>query len=284
MRSQLTSLRTAGKEILTEYTAHQGSLAAGGMAYFVLLAIAPAAVAFGAVAGAIIGPDDTKAVIESMLSRLPAAGSQFQEVTNSVVNVVTSSSGTALTLASVVGLLIAIYAASKAITALRIALDRSFGFIGHDPGLMGRVRDGVITLVGLLLMVAVVLALTLFPRFAMALGFPEVHFSSGIGWIDWMALAFIVWLLVLALYRWAPSRRASISWRSPVAIGVAVWLLGATAGVGLYVGFSSTLGAAIAAFGAPMVVLLWLYLSFMGVLIGAEIQMYRVEERPTIHD
>jgi len=52
----------------------------------------------------------------------------------------------------------------------------------------------------------------------------------------------------------------------------------------VYVGFSSTLGAAIAAFGAPMVVLLWLYLSFMGVLIGAEIQMYLTEERPRIHD
>lgn len=284
MRSQLISLAKAGKEIFDEYTAHQGSLAAGGMAYFVLLAMAPAAVAVGAVAGAIIGPEDTEAAIDVLLSRLPDAGAQFQEVTDSVVSVMTSSSGTAVTLASIAGLLVAIYASSKAITALRIALDRSFGFIRHEPGLMGRVRDGVITLVGLLMLVAVVLALTVLPKITRALGFSEVHFSTGIGWLDWIGLAFIVWLLVLAVYRWSPSRRAPLSWRSPVAIAVAVWLLGATAGVGIYVGFSSTLGAAIAAFGAPMVVLLWLYLSFMGVLIGAETQMYLTDERPQTHE
>ena len=254
------------------------------MAYFVLLAIAPAAVAVGAVAGAIIGPENTRNAIESILSRLPDADAQVEEVTNAIVKVVTSSSKSALTLASVVGLLIAIYAASKAITALRMALDRTFGFIGHRPDLLGRVRDAIITLVGLLMLIGVVLALTLLPRLARALGFPEVHFSTGVGWIDWLLFALVSWLFVLGVFRWGPSKAAPVSWKSPIAIAVALWFLGVSAGVGVYVGISTTIGAAIAAFGAPMVVLLWLYLSFMGVLLGAEMQMYLTEERPKTHD
>lgn len=254
------------------------------MAYFVLLAIAPAAVTVGAVAGAIIGPENTKAAIESILSRLPDADTQLQEVTNSIVNLVASSSASALTLASLIGLMIAIYAASKAITAMRMALDRAFGFIRHRPGLLGRVRDAVITLVGLLILIASVLALTLLPRISRALGFPEVHFGTGVGWIDWVLFAILAWLLVLGIFRWGPSRAAPISWRSPAAIGIAVWFVGVSAGVGVYVGLSTTIGAAIAAFGAPMVVLLWLYLSFMGLLLGAEMQMYLTKERSTTHE
>ena len=118
MRQGLGWIIDAITRSFREYTAHQGSLAAGGMAYFVLLAVAPAAVTVGAIAGALIGPEDTRAAVDSLLSRLPDAGSQIQEVTTSVVDVVLSSSATALTLASVVSLLIAVYAASKATTEI----------------------------------------------------------------------------------------------------------------------------------------------------------------------
>ena len=144
--------------------------------------------------------------------------------------------------------------------------------------------DAIITLVGLLMLIGVVLALTLLPRLARALGFPEVHFSTGVGWIDWLLFALVSWLFVLGVFRWGPSKAAPVSWKSPIAIAVALWFLGVSAGVGVYVGISTTIGAAIAAFGAPMVVLLWLYLSFMGVLLGAEMQMYLTEERPKTHD
>ena len=165
-----------------------------------------------------------------------------------------------------------------------MALDRAFGFIGHRPDLLGRVRDAIITLFGLLILVGVVLALTLLPRIARELGFPEFHFGTGVGWIDWVLFAVGSWVFVLGVFRWGPSKAAPVSWKSPIAIAVALWFLGVSAGVGVYVGLSTTIGAAIAAFGAPMVVLLWLYLSFIGLLLGAEMQMYLTEERPTTHE
>ncbi|MFA7323765.1 MAG: YihY/virulence factor BrkB family protein [Candidatus Nanopelagicales bacterium] len=273
MRTYVPAVVNPARTIFTDYSAHRGSLASGGMAYFVLLAIAPAAVFIGAVAGALIGPEDARSAIESLLIRVPALGPEFQPSADALLKVMTTASAGAVTVTSIVSLLIAIYAASKAIMALRLALDAAFDFVGVRHGLLGRLRDAVLTLVGLLVVVTLMLVLTLLPRILRAAGITDFHVTTGIGWIDWLVFGVLAWGLVLALYRWVPSRRAPVTWRSPVALAVAIWLLGVSAGVGAYVGFSSTIGAAIAAFGAPMVVLLWLYLSFMGVLIGAEAQM-----------
>jgi len=271
------------KAILVDYGTHQGSLASGGMAYFVLLAIAPAAVVIGSIAGALIGPVRTKALIEAIVEQIPNNGADFHTSVESILNVLTGASASALTITSIASFFVAIYASSKAIMALRIALDRAFGFVSERHGFLGRVRDAILTLIGLLLVVAVLVALTLLPRILSAFGIEGFKFTTGIALVDWLVYLVVVWILVVALYRWAPSRKGVITWRSPVAIGVAVWLLGASIGVGIYVGFSSTIGVTIAAFGAPMVILLWLYFSFIGVLLGAEAQMYLDKQREATH-
>ena len=268
-----TAMKPA-KAIFGDYGTHQGSLASGGMAYFVLLAIAPAAVVIGSITGAVIGPDRTKAAIEAIVEKIPSNGNDFHTSVESILKVMTGASASALTITSIVSFFVAIYASSKAIMAMRMALDRSFGFTSQRHGLFGRVRDAVITLIGLLLIVAVLVILTLLPKILSAFGIDGFRFSTGIAVIDWAIYLVVVWAAVLALYRWAPSRRGLVTWRSPIAAAVAVWLLGASIGVGIYVSFSSTIGVTIAAFGAPMVILLWLYFSFIGVLLGAEAQMY----------
>ncbi|CAB4614850.1 unannotated protein [freshwater metagenome] len=274
MSSKITVVMKPAKAIFADYGTHQGSLSSGGMAYFVLLAIAPAAVVIGSIAGALIGPERTKAVIEAIIEQIPNNGADFHTSVESILNVLTGASASALTITSIASFFVAIYASSKAIMALRMALDRSFGFVSQRHGLLGRVRDAILTLIGLLVVVAVLVALTLLPRIMSAFGIEGFKFSTGIAVIDWLAYLAVVWVLVLALYQWAPSHKGLITWRSPIAVGVAVWLLGASIGVGIYVGFSSTIGVTIAAFGAPMVILLWLYFSFIGVLLGAEAQMY----------
>ena len=274
MSAKIRAVATPVKSIFGDYGTHQVSLASGGMAYFVLLAIAPAAVVIGSVAGAVIGPERTKAAIQAIVEQIPNNGKDFHTSVESILNVMTGASVSALTITSIASFFVAIYASSKAIMALRIALDRSFGFTSERHGLLGRVRDAVVTLIGLLVIVAVLIALTLLPRILSAFGIDGFKFSTGIAVIDWLIYLAIVWFAVIALYKWAPSRSGLVTWRSPIAILVAVWLLGASIGVGIYVGFSSTIGVTIAAFGAPMVILLWLYFSFIGVLLGAEAQMY----------
>ena len=276
MRTQLVTVAKPVKSVFAEYGIHRGSLACGGMAYFVLLAMAPAAVAMGALTGKLIGPDNARSGIQAILEQIPGNSTEFQSTVDSILNVMTSASTGVVTLASIISFLVAIYASSKAIMALRMALDAAFNFEGVRHGLLGRVRDALFTLVGLLLMSAIVLILTILPQILRLFGVEDFHLSTGIGWSDWLIFSAVVWGQVLALYRWVPSKKSSVTWKSPIAIAVTIWLLGASAsaGVGIYVGFSSTMGAAIAAFGAPMIVLLWLYFSFMGILLGAEAQAY----------
>lgn len=274
MRTQLVAVAKPVKSIFANYGNHRGSLAAGGMAYFVLLAMAPAAVAIGALTGKLIGPANARAAIEAMLEQIPGDSQEFKSSVDSILNVMTSASTGVVTLASIISFMVAIYASSKAIMALRMALDSAFGFEGVRHGLLGRVRDALFTLVGLLLTSALVLIVTLLPHILRLFGVTDFRLSTGIGWCDWLIFAAVVWGLVLALYRWVPSSKSSMTWKSPVAIAVTIWLLGASAGVGMYVSVSSTVGSAIAAFGAPMIVLLWLYFSFIGLLLGAEAQMY----------
>ncbi|MDD2819260.1 MAG: YihY/virulence factor BrkB family protein [Candidatus Nanopelagicales bacterium] len=283
MSLKISAVMKPAKAIFGDYGTHQGSLASGGMAYFVLLAIAPAAVVIGSVTGAVIGPERTKAAIEAIVEKIPSNGSDFHTSVESILNVMTGASVGALTITSIASFFVAIYASSKAIMALRMALDRSFGFTSERHGLFGRVRDAVITLIGLLLIVAILVVLTLLPRVLSAFGIDGFQFSTGIAIIDWLIYLAIVWCAVIGLYKWAPSKKGLVNWRSPIAILVAVWLLGASIGVGIYVGFSSTIGVTIAAFGAPMVILLWLYFSFIGVLLGAEAQMYLNKQGERVH-
>ena len=283
MRSKFSAVIKPVKDIFAEYTSHQGSLVSGGMAYFVLLAIAPAAVVIGSIAGALIGPEQTQKVIEALVGQIPSAGADFHTSVESVLKVLTGASASALTITSIVSFFVAIYASSKAIMALRMALDLSFNFVGERHGLFSRIRDAIFTLIGLLVIVAVVIVLTLLPRVLHAFGIDGVTLSTGVGFIDWSIFTVLVWIFVLALYRWVPTRNGLITWRSPVAIFVTVWLLGASLGVGIYVGFSSTIGVTIAAFGAPMVLLLWLYFSFIGVLLGAETQMFLNKQKESAH-
>ena len=274
MRTQLVAVAKPAKSIFAAYGSHRGSLAAGGMAYFVLLAIAPAAVAIGALTGKLIGPANARSAIEAMLEQIPGDSQEFKSSIDSILNVMTSASTGVVTLASILSFFVAIYASSKAMMALRLALDAAFDFEGVRHGLVVRVRDAIFTLVGLLLASTIVLILTLLPQILQLFGVTNFRLSTGLGWADWLIFTAMVWGLVLGLYRWVPSNKCSMTWKSPVALAVTIWLLGASAGVGIYVSVSSTIGSAIAAFGAPMIVLLWLYFSFIGLLLGAEAQSY----------
>ena len=59
-------------------------------------------------------------------------------------------------------------------------------------------------------------------------------------------------------------------------------MLGSSAVFGLYTSLSNTVGSAIVVFGAPIVLLLWLYLAGVGVLLGAAVEAQRagVDEPP----
>ncbi|MEI6454239.1 MAG: YhjD/YihY/BrkB family envelope integrity protein [Actinomycetes bacterium] len=260
------------KQIAARFTEHRTSLIAGGLAYFVALAVAPAAIVIGGIAGMIIGPDNLQTLMDDVFSRSPLPAQALRPVTDAIVSASGDASAGAITVASIISLGVAVYAASKVVYGLRMAMDTAFEVSPKYRGMLGRVTATLITLLGILATVAGIVLLTVVPHVLSFLGVSGPHLLTGPGVIDWLLAAVLLWLGVRWTMRRAPNRDQRIPFLSLGAIGSTLWILAASAGVGIYVNYSSTLGAAIALFGAPIVLLLWFYLCFLGLLYGAEVE------------
>lgn len=247
-------------------TAHaRATLSAGGLAYFVALSLAPAALAVGAIAGLLLTPDQVRTALDALVTRLPALAPVLPAV-QGVVSTVTSASAASVTLTSVVGLLLAVWAASNVAVGVRRALVPIYGGDISAGGFAVRVMAAVGTLVVLVIGAALVVLAALLPRL---LAFLNVDASWLVSSPLLSTLALLV--LVLMVSRVVLRRAGGLArgWRSPGPPIVAVWVLAVTAGLGLYVSMSTSLSAAMAVFGSLVVVLLWLYLCFLGLLVGA---------------
>ena len=272
---RLTAVIDPMKDLGERFTEHRNSLAAGGLAYFLALAVAPAAIEIGALTGLVLGPDQVRSAIKGMSENDPLQVEALKPLTDSLVTATEHASVSGVTVTSLVGLVVAIYAASKVVYGLRLALDGVFETAPKRRGLVGRVTATVITLIGMSVLVGALVALTVLPRVLTWLGFDQVRIFSGIGVVDWIISALLIWLATRWVLRHAPNNPEPIPWWGLGPIFTTLWLLLVSAGLGVYANFSTTLGSAIAVFGGVVVFLLWCYLGFLGLLLGAEVEALR---------
>jgi membrane protein len=271
-----------GRRISLDFQRNRASLAAGGLAYFVALSLAPAALAFGTVAGLFLDPADVRTVLNNLVARAPGTINGAQAAIDALVNLVEGASASTITITTVVSVLIAVYAASKVVLGLRMAMNTTFGLVETRGGFIERIVSALITLVGLVAGVAIVVILTFLPRLLQWLGVEGFSLSTGSWLVDWGVGLVLVYLAVRWLMHHSPNYGQSVPWRSLGVLVATVGIVGATVGVGIYARFSASLGAAMLLFGTAIVVLLWLYLCFLALLWGAIIEADRQRSvRPT---
>jgi len=252
-------------------------LAAGGLAYFVVLAIAPAAVVVGSLAGLILTPTEIREAFARLQDASPAFASNISGLTDALISVVENASTTSVTVATTVSVIVAIYAASKVVYGIRLAQDTSYGVVTTDRTLLARAISAVITLAALLAVTALIVALTFVPKILSTFGVSDVRVVTGSTALDWIVLVIVVWALVRLTMGHLTAARQGIPVRALGPVVATVIIAGSTIGVGIYAHFSSTLSAAVLVFGSPVVALLWLYLCFLGLLIGSEMEAIRRE-------
>jgi len=185
------------------------------------------------------------------------------------------ASGGAVGLALVVSIVIGIYGASGAFGAAGRALNVVYGVEEDRSFVRRKLTDIAATLVVIVFFAIVLVSLFLGGGIArdlwgtIGLGDTAAAIWSVTRWI--VALAFAL-LGFAVIYSFAPDvtpRRWR--WITPGAVvAVVIWIV-ASIGFAVYVRNFSTYGAAYGAFGAAIVLLLWIYLAANAFLFGAEL-------------
>ena len=243
--------------------------AAASISYFILLTIVPLTLVAILAASAVLQGEDAQQTIVDAVEGI--AGDQAAELVGRVVDSV--GSAPASTNATIVSLLVALWAASLAFAHLRQTLDLMWESDEHGKGVRGYVVRRAIGIAFLFAMGAIVLVMTVAYRVVMQIleqvvlkqpldGQSTVLFNDLIGFG-------ILFLVFYAMYRILPHRRLPML---DLAIGAlattGLYVIGEWA-LGIYfsrASYSTLYGAA----GTVMVLLLWLYYSTTVVLVGAE--------------
>jgi membrane protein len=195
-------------------------------------------------------------------------------VRKTLQNMISASSG-ALGATLLVSIALALNGASGAFGAAGRALDVVYEVAEGRGFVRRKVTDLIAALVVIVLFAVVVVAVFLGGQVAddlfgkIGLGETAASVWSYARWPMALVAATVAYSLV---YRLAPDiRPPAVRWITAGAIvGVVLWLV-LSVGFAIYIRNFATYGAAYGAFGAAIVLLLWLYLSANAFLFGAEV-------------
>jgi membrane protein len=269
------------KRAFASFRAHEMTDAAGTLTYFAMMSLFPALL-LGVTLLGLFGQQSLVSDASDYLLK-NGADPQTAAVVRQALNKVVSSSGGALGFALVLSIVLALNGASGAFAAAGRALNVVYG-VAEDRGFVRRkLTDVGVTLVVILLFAIVLVALFLGGQIAddllgkIGLGSTGKTVWSIVRWPVALVAAMVGYALVYAFSPNIVPRK--FRWITPgAALGVVLWIV-LSLGFAIYIKNFSTYGAAYGAFGAAIVLLLWLYLSANAFLFGAEVnaELERVE-------
>ncbi|MEO8184489.1 MAG: YihY/virulence factor BrkB family protein [Deltaproteobacteria bacterium] len=272
MKRRLRVLWELIVEAVDGYSRHRGDLLAAALAFHALLSIAPLVIIAVAIAGVVLGTGAAQLEMTRVLH--DAIGKNGASTVNGWVQQASESGG----LASLVGIVLTVFTASRFGDQLRSALNQSWNIdVYMAQGFRLSVQDYLQrrAFAFLLALGAGPLLLAVFASRMLLTGFHQKLFAAS-AWqgveVQLLQLGFSwasVALIIAVVFRFVPDTR--IAWRNAL-VGGAVTSFAFNLGnalVGLYLGRASVT-AAYGAAGSLVVVLLWLYFSAQAFLIGAE--------------
>jgi membrane protein len=182
--------------------------------------------------------------------------------------------GTAATTLAI-SVVVTLYGTTGALEAARRALNVVFDADGGRPFLTRKAVDVVSTLVLMaLILVSLVLVFVGGNLAEDLLGFLGLGSTVVDIWniARWPAAVAIAMLVFSYIYYVTPDvRQRAFRWVTPGAVvGVLLWLL-ASAGFSIYVGQVADVGAVYGAFAGAIVLVVWLWLTNVALLLGAEL-------------
>jgi membrane protein len=252
-------LRAARESLLGEMP-----VLAAGTALFAIIATVPALAAVVAIYGIAVDPNEIERHLKGLDTVMPA---QVVEFVSSQLERMARESHGALGLQIAGSLAAAMISARSSARSLIVSLNRAYRVRELRSGgrkLVMTLAMGAVTLLGLVVMFAILIAL---PTVVAAVGLKGYHLVRILRWP--LILALVLVTLVL-MYRFAPSPRPLGTvrhvWRGAcVATGLLVLV---SWGLSVWVDHIASYDAVYGTFGSLIVIMLWFYLSTIALVIG----------------
>jgi membrane protein len=243
-------------------------LLAAGVAFFSFLSLFPALIAAVLTWGLVANPSTMRDEANNVASALPASARQLlMHQINSLI----AKPSQALGIGLVISLALALWSASGGVGNLVSAINTTYdeeetrGFVKRKLIALG--LTAAMILGGLVALGLVAVAPAVFDALGLP-GWTRVLLEIG----RWLILLVLIGLGLAVLYRVAPDRDdPQFKWVSiGAAVGTVIWLIASLA-FSLYVDNFSSYGKTYGSLAAVVILLLWLWISFYVVLLGAEI-------------
>ena len=256
------------KRALTQITEDRVPEVAAGVTFYTLLALFPALTAFVSIYGLFANPQKIIDNFEILNRFIPESG---LTIILDQTEAITSAPQAALSVASVIGLLIAFYSANGGTKAMISAMNVAW-FQKEKRGFLQLNLLAMTFTVG-----AAVLVVTMFSAIAVlpaVFSFLPVdrYTESLVNWLRWPIIFVAVLLALAVFYRYGPSRRsARWHWISPGALFAAVGLGAASLLFSWYAANFANYNQTYGSLGAVIGLMMWLWIASMVVIVGAEI-------------
>lgn len=262
------------KRAFKKFQADKMSDHAAGMTYFLMMSLFPALL----VIISLLGLFGTQGLVVDAVQYARDQGAPPEVVDalrSSLQGTVDGASG-AVGVALLLGLAVALYGASGAFGGAGRALNDVYGFEETRPFVKHKLEDLLCTFVVVALVIVALVSVFLGGSVADDL-FEEIGLGGAAADVwrlaRWLVAIAAMMCVYAFVYTYAPDRGPDrrVQWFSPGAVaGVLIWVL-ASAGFFFYVANFGSYGATYGTFAGAIILLLWMYLTNIAFLFGAEL-------------
>lgn len=241
---------------------------AGAVAFFGLLALFPALMATVSMYGLLADPADVVRQVGALSVAVPPAA---RSVILDQLNEISRGSGTGLRFGLVISLGIALFSASGGVAGLMRGINLAYDETETRGWLRFRFLALLFTLGLALFVIMSVAVITLLPSVLEFVGLAETA-RAAISLLRWPVLALTTMVGLGILYRYAPNRTpAKWQWVTPGSLlATVIWTLASLA-FGVYAENFGTYNKTYGTLGGAVVLGLWMYISSLAILLGAEL-------------
>jgi membrane protein len=260
------------RNTVTEFKQDELTDSAAALTYYGVLSLFPALIALVSIAGLVFDRRTITSFLTTVIGQL--GPSSAVDTFKGPITQATSSQGAAGVLL-VVGIAAALWSASGYVGAFMRASNHIYEVREGRPFYKARPLQILVTLIELVLLAMVVIALVLTGPLADAVGKGLGIGSAAVTiWqiAKWPVLLVAVMAMLAILYYSSPNARVrGFKWVSAGSVlAVVVWVI-ASAGFAFYVGNFGSYNKTYGSLGGVIVFLVWMWISNVAILLGAEL-------------